>query len=629
MDMTDEDCEYELHERSLRFKRRKRAQPIDLDQPDTLNDSDVEEDEDDKGSDSGEDADSNVNADADSNADSGTESDVDANSDTDEDAVSNEDENADSDDGADAYTDSDEDANADKDSNEETNTDTDSDADADSDSAMDEDDDEDMDDPFVLEADISAFMQLVNQMSPLIVEGDSDEDDKDENDDDVDDDDVNDDDNADDYDMIRPNLNKTTDPYVLRANITAFVQRIRQMVPLVDDIDVRPRRFLLSSECSYLYSNLVTQLFQLSKHATYNDREWSSVELKLQPNQICNLEEIGDFTHLYFGTESDQSPFVQLAQRSAPTLRSLHIGHSSYSDVGDFILEAKGGYVSYPRLLTLCLMEIHNSDHERFSALPGAVPFPSLRRLHMDITYPFTDDTIFRGNAATLEHLKMRLDYHSYNAVSEHNVFTPGSHPKLSCVDITFPYDMMLIMGATIADRLEYVLNIGSGATVRTIDGLMDDEDMVQALYVFDDFACIRVLSLPHLRMDLWDVIDLIKSLPLLSDLITSPPLIEDLSDDYATEEPPEFMISEFAKLSERFRCWTFIKEGLVGDIKNVWAILLLALVCPNFDYAAPVPSEREVFMRLMEATIAIDCFQKYVPRLRRLLYSGWNGKQD
>ncbi|KAJ2826687.1 hypothetical protein FBU31_003377 [Coemansia sp. 'formosensis'] len=617
MDMTDDDYKEELSKRALRSKGHSVTWPINTYRPDALYDSVDEEDEDDKVSDSGEDADSDVNAGADSNADAGLDSDAGSGSgsDPDEDADTDTDKDADSDEGVDAV--SNEDENFDSGPDEETNTDKDSDEDtnADSDENADTDSDEDEDDPFVSLADFCAFMQGENQMAPRIVEGDkyvkgdSDEDD--------------------DYDMIRPNLNKTTDPYVLRANITAFVQWIKQMAPLVDDIDVRPRPYLLYERCTDLYGSLVTQLFQLSKQVTYNDRELFPVPLKLQPNQICDLEEIGDFVHLCFSAGSNQSPFIELAQRSAQTLRSLRIGHSSYSGLGNYILDTKGGYVSYPRLLTLCLVRMDNVDSAEYPTLPGAVPFPNLRRLHVYITYPFTDDTLFRGNAATLEHLKMRMDYHSYNAVSKHNVFTPGSHPKLRCVDVSFSYDMRINRGATIADRLKYILRIGSGATVRTIDGPMDSDDLMQALLVFESFACIRVLSLPHIRLNFWDTISLIGSLPLLSDLITSPPLIEDMSGDFISENRPKFVISEFAKLSEKFRCWMFVQKGLVGDIKNVWAILLLALVCPNFDCAAPVFAERKEFMEQMEATIAIDCFQEYAPRLRRLLYSSWDGKQD
>ncbi|KAJ2098538.1 hypothetical protein GGI09_003263 [Coemansia sp. S100] len=59
-----------------------------------------------------------------------------------------------------------------------------------------------------------------------------------------------------------------------------------------------------------------------------------------------------------------------------------------------------------------------------------------------------------------------------------------------------------------------------------------------------------------------------------------------------------------------------------------VTSMLLLALACPNFDYAAAPSSQRELFMEVMEKDIFSDLFKPYVPRLRRLLFNLWNGKQ-
>ncbi|KAJ2866716.1 hypothetical protein GGH94_001364 [Coemansia aciculifera] len=105
---------------------------------------------------------------------------------------------------------------------------------------------------------------------------------------------------------IRPNVDKTTDPSVLEANVSAFVQRIRQMVPRVDDIVVLPTPFNISKECTSLYGSLVIQLFQLAKRITYSEYDSTSVPLELQPNQICNL------VHISFDIDFDPNPFVQL-----------------------------------------------------------------------------------------------------------------------------------------------------------------------------------------------------------------------------------------------------------------------------------------------------------------------------
>ncbi|KAJ2809596.1 hypothetical protein H4S07_003174, partial [Coemansia furcata] len=224
---------------------------------------------------------------------------------------------------------------------------------------------------------------------------------------------------------IRPNVDQTSDPSALEANVSAFVRHIKQMAPLVDDIEVLPELFGYRELCTDHYGSLVTHLFRLAKHITYSDIDSALVPLELQPNQICDL------VHISFGTDHRHNPFVQLAQRSRLTLQSLSIGQPFYTDLKDFIQEPGGSYVSYPCLLTLKLLAMHNGDFGDFPTFPGAVPFPSLRHLHMDVYYPFGDDTIFRGNAATLEYLKMKLDNQLYRVASEYNVFSRGSRPKL------------------------------------------------------------------------------------------------------------------------------------------------------------------------------------------------------
>ncbi|KAJ2246813.1 hypothetical protein GGI13_005294 [Coemansia sp. RSA 455] len=285
-----------------------------------------------------------------------------------------------------------------------------------------------------------------------------------------------------DDDAIRPNVDKTTDPSVLEANISAFVRRIEQMAPRVGDIQVLPRPFDYIEESRRLFGSLVTQLFQLAKRITYGDMS-SSVPVTLPPNHICDL------AHISFDVDIDVelNPFVQLAQRSALTLQSLIVGYNSYVYPNDFFVEPGGGYLVYPRLLTLKLLRMHSVREGEYPAFPGAVPFPNLRHLYMGICYPFSDDTLFRGNSATLEYLKMELDRHSCSVLYEYNVFSPGSHSKLWCVDVTLSEEVMPDPDANTADYLEYVLSIGSEASVQTIKGYMYDRKLASALYLLED----------------------------------------------------------------------------------------------------------------------------------------------
>ncbi|KAJ2335796.1 hypothetical protein GGI00_001179 [Coemansia sp. RSA 2681] len=91
----------------------------------------------------------------------------------------------------------------------------------------------------------------------------------------------------------------------------------------------------------------------------------------------------------------------------------------------------------------------------------------------MDIVYPFGDDMLFRGNAATLEYLKMELDNTAREVFCKHSTFTPTSHPQLQCVGIRFlDADFMPGSIANDVDFMQFVLGIGAQVAVRAIDGI-------------------------------------------------------------------------------------------------------------------------------------------------------------
>ncbi|KAJ2100374.1 hypothetical protein GGI09_002305, partial [Coemansia sp. S100] len=188
------------------------------------------------------------------------------------------------------------------------------------------------------------------------------------------------------------------------------------------------------------FIQLVLKLCQSFKHIEYDIR---SDYDKLTNQQV---DTIRDLVHLDYYINDDKEEALQLARQNAPTLQSLIIYFSSITDISSLIQDSDGSYAEYPCLRTL---ELHNdseldrlySDDVLFSRtelnilrLPvfaGAIPFPGLRRLCIQIDYPFGDDTLFRGNSATLEYLDLQLFPAFIDRVNHYKVFTPDSHPKL------------------------------------------------------------------------------------------------------------------------------------------------------------------------------------------------------
>ncbi|KAJ2045864.1 hypothetical protein H4S04_005393 [Coemansia sp. S16] len=139
---------------------------------------------------------------------------------------------------------------------------------------------------------------------------------------------------------------------------------------------------------------------------------------------------------------------------------------------------------------------------------------------------------------------------------------------------------------------IQFMLDIAPDAAVRKISNWYLDQVPPPVLSLFSRHASIQVLSLPGLRLSLWGAMTLIQSLPLLSDLHAQAPTLDPM--------PAGVTVRNVV---------TYVKP-----------FLLLALACPNFDYAAAVDYEREKFAKLLEKTIDTAAYKNHAPRLRRLL---------
>ncbi|KAJ2100113.1 hypothetical protein IW146_009634, partial [Coemansia sp. RSA 922] len=305
---------------------------------------------------------------------------------------------------------------------------------------------------------------------------------------------------------------------------------------------------------------------------------------------------------------------VQLARRNASTLQLLKIDVHGSIDITGLVQNDDGGYVQYPCLLTFKLYGLQGLDARRLPVFPGAVPFPNLRRLDIGYENPFGDDTVFRGNATTLEYLSLNTSPVTARILREHRVFTPVSHPNLQQVNIGVKSDFELNLLDTDVDHMRFILSIGATAPVRVIRDPLTGPGFQSVIPVFGEHACIQVLKLDNIRLSLWDVIALVKALPLLSDLHTSFSGIGQRPRGVAKHKLPAYVIANYASTGKRLRCWQF-PLAPTDDVKHaVRCVLLLALVCPNFDYAA-IHTNSELFMAYMKEMITTDGFRPHASR--------------
>ncbi|KAJ2116786.1 hypothetical protein IW146_001269 [Coemansia sp. RSA 922] len=406
-------------------------------------------------------------------------------------------------------------------------------------------------------------------------------------------------------------------PSNVEVNVSAFVQSIRQMAPrlnmvkLSGDLDSRMQPYSTIPH----FDSLATQLVQLG----------SRIELSCgfkRTSHFLQIDSIRHLTYLHTTFDTDIAQTIQLIRQNAPTLTHLSMVSNHRTDLSDIINDTGTGYVKYPHLHTLLIKhDVGWATLRRLSFEDGMVPFPNLRRLVSEIGCPFGDGmTLFRGNAATLELLKLTLTHELAVLLIRENVFTPTSHPKLQYVIFRLSDELESVNYANDPAIVRLMLEIAPGATVRGIsDWDFDKTYLPPVISLLSKHNCLQVLALSDLSLSIWDAMAMIRSLPLLSDFHAVTPTLYPMPEDVSKRDLVNYVCSNYSPMGTRFRCWHIEGDGVV-NVDGVIPFLLLALACPNFDYAALLYFGRERFAEMLKRATSMAAFQRHAHRLRRLL---------
>ncbi|KAJ2886733.1 hypothetical protein H4R27_000430 [Coemansia aciculifera] len=412
------------------------------------------------------------------------------------------------------------------------------------------------------------------------------------------------------------------------ANINAFVQRVKQIAPMVCEVEVvgTSNPVTLPSDNKHI-NDFLSQVFQLVTRVVYKTNE-HNVPLVLPAANISHLVHIDIDVSVDFIVantpvmpQAQNNAVMHLARQNAGTLQFLSIGTFTWDHISDLVKDASGDGIAYPQLHVLKLKSGWNSNEHRRPVITKVVPFPRLCHLRVAGTFPFGDDILFRGNAGTLKCLNITLDHDMAIMLQRHSIFTPASHPRLRCVKIEVPHVSILNDFATDKTLLKFLLDIAPAATMREIKGICSNPWFHSSLPVFGNYTNIQILVLPDTRLTLWDAIKLIDLLPHLSEVHNPSPVVGPLPADVTVGTLAAFVVSKHISMSKRFRCWRITYEDKwVSREDTVLCVLLLALVCPNFDHVFTSSSNNGLFMTHMKEAMSTDMFLPYASRLQRLL---------
>ncbi|KAJ2353394.1 hypothetical protein GGH92_000683 [Coemansia sp. RSA 2673] len=385
------------------------------------------------------------------------------------------------------------------------------------------------------------------------------------------------------------------------------------MAPKASDFRLSPMAYRgIHHTTARHFDYLATQLFQRAEKAELCFVNGHEYHWEPQLDDVFNL------VHIRHTTRHNIPTFIRLARLNARTLESLDIVIANTTDVSSIIQDADGTYISYPRLATLFLGGVSYVSNLPLPVFEDAMPFPILRRLKIPFMYPVGNDIFFRGNAATLEYLSIKLNRDIVVMLREHSVFTPRSHSSLRRVNVEYDDSSEPGELASNAEALQFVLSIGTRASVRVTNIPATGADLIRATTSLRSYASIQVLSLCLTTLDLWEVINLIMLLPFLSDLSTKPPVARALPSGVALDDLLAFMVLTFASMGIRFNCWRLSHTCTtrVGR-DSLKCVLLVALACPNFWCVISDFARTNQLVDTFEDIIALETFKPYASRYK------------
>ncbi|KAJ2059273.1 hypothetical protein GGI17_004514 [Coemansia sp. S146] len=411
-------------------------------------------------------------------------------------------------------------------------------------------------------------------------------------------------------------------PQDIESNLSAFVRRIKQMAPLAKNVALTLTASIIDIPLfgDRHRGSLVRQICQLADNVEYNVY-YHPMSMDLQPTGVRETI-ITDIN----GNDISELA-MQLARRSASTLHFLGMTFCGLNNIGPLIKDAEGCYIQYPRLHKLKLANSQSLDVVQRPAFPGVVPFPVLRNLTIGSEYYFGDDTPFRGNTGTLAYLELDLNARVISVIKMRKVFTPSSHPKLHRIKLRQRAELTQTKFGTDVEFMRFVLSIGPSAPVREVYSLLGLRGLHDVIPVLANYTCLQVLGLPYSPLWLWGVFALVKALPLLSNLHTYLPSVGLLPQGVSEKRLPAYVRETYSPMGEYLRRWRIGASTGADFESTAKCVLFLALVCPNFDYAAVPEAGRELFMAHLKEMISSNGLKQHEPRLQRLLFGGWRNR--
>ncbi|KAJ2783526.1 hypothetical protein H4R18_001659 [Coemansia javaensis] len=313
---------------------------------------------------------------------------------------------------------------------------------------------------------------------------------------------------------------------------------------------------------------------------------------------------------------------VQLVHNSTQTLRTLTIAFNHVDGLALLVEDTRGRPVTYPALRELHLSCWYYLEQHPRPSTAGVV-FPQLRQLHIDMDYPFADDTLFRGNSGALEVLRMNVDSDAIAMAQRHRVFGEGRFAALRSVRVRNINNSQLKPGAPSEAATRFALEIGARAQTLTIEDItMDRRALAPLVKAQAPLDHLQLLVVPDAALTLAQIARLLARAPRLAELHC---MFSGLGVSHTNSDRDivHFAVAA-AAAAHTVRFFSVLRTGYcaatsVGAIARCAAAL--AIICPRFA-RVDVPSHLvDALNAAMAQLVIYGQFAPHAARLQQVVF--------
>ncbi|KAJ2262110.1 hypothetical protein GGI01_001777, partial [Coemansia sp. RSA 376] len=182
------------------------------------------------------------------------------------------------------------------------------------------------------------------------------------------------------------------------------VSTIRRVLPMARNISVADNMLypIIGNKLSAALGYLIQQLLCGSTK--------SSICYSSYVDDTAKYSGLTSLTHIDYEVIGYSKKHMQIIHQNALSLQELSIDYKGLGQIFKLVADNSGTLITYPRLRCLKLSSVDGLAPSSYPVFEDHMPFPRLIHVDLMVDYPFGDDTLFRGNANSLESLRMVAD---------------------------------------------------------------------------------------------------------------------------------------------------------------------------------------------------------------------------